>query len=259
MEIFINELSLHGQYPSQETFTKAVTKFVEVFSYIQDKVKSNEMLKDELFITSKALKDETFQQSFERIKNRQLKDAFRGIIFNKLKPKNWQSERLHSPDDLYTAEKCSHQETFVTETSVAEIAERKLQRPQKRFLLINFIESQFNDCGCFDVKKDGHKLIIELDCIETKEALKLWLDLPTKANLTGITAGGINNLIILKQTHIFFKRVDTPKILGEQLHIHLNDTNKSALNLDGSWKHGNCEIPIEAKEILVGWGFTMPT
>lgn len=177
MEIFINELSLHGQYPSQETFTTAVTKFVEVFSYIQDKVKSNEIFKNELFIDSKALKDEVFKQSFENIKNPQLKVAFKGIIFNKLNPKNWQSERLHSPDVLYTSEKCTHHEKFVTETSVAEIAERKLQRPQKRFLLINFIESQFNDCGCFDVNKDGHEYVIELDCIENKEALKLWLDL----------------------------------------------------------------------------------
>jgi hypothetical protein len=259
MEIFINELSLHGQYPSQETFTTAVTKFVEVFSYIQDKVKSSEIFKDELFIDSRALKDEVFQQSFENIKNPQLKVAFKGILFNKLKPKNWQSERLHSPEVLYTSEKCTYQETFVTETSVAEIAERKLQKPQKRFLLINFIESQFNDCVCFNVNKDGHGFVIELDCVENKESLKLWLDLPTKRDLVGVTAGGINNLIELKQTHIFFKRVDTPKIFGEQMHIHLNDKNKSALNLDGSWKHGKCEIPTEAKEILIGWGFTLPT
>jgi hypothetical protein len=178
MEIFINELSLHGQYPSQETFTTAVTKFVEVFSYIQDKVKSNEIFKDELFIDSKALKDEVFKQSFENIKNPQLKVAFKGIIFNKLNPKNWQSERLHSPEVLYTSEKCTYQETFVTETSVAEIAERKLQKPQNRFLLINFIESQFNDCFCFNVNKDGHGFVIELDCVENKEALELWLDLP---------------------------------------------------------------------------------
>lgn len=176
MEIFINELSLHGQYPSQESFTQAVTQFVEVFSFIQGKVQNQEMFKDELFITKQALTNEIFQQSFERIKNVQLKIAFRGIIFNKLNPKNWQNERLHSPETLYTSEKCIAQDTLVTDTSVAEIAERKLQRPQKRYILINFIESQFNDCGNFEVSKED-ECTIELDCIETKEALEKWFNL----------------------------------------------------------------------------------
>ena len=57
MEIFINELSLHGQYPSQETFTQAVTQFVEIFSYIQSKVQNKELFKDELFITKQALQN----------------------------------------------------------------------------------------------------------------------------------------------------------------------------------------------------------
>ena len=32
------------------------------------------------------------------------------------------------------------------------------------------------------------------------------------------------------------ERVDTGKILGEQTHVHFDDG--SALNLDGTWKHG---------------------
>lgn len=177
MEIFINELSLHGQYPSQEIFTQAVTQFVEIFSLIQDKIQNKEMFKDEFFITKNALKEESFQQSFDRIKNIQLKNAFRGIIFNKLNPINWQTEQLHSSEIIYTSETCTAQDKFVTETSVAEIAERKLQRPNKRYVLINFIQSQFNDCGCFEVTKEDVD-IIELECIETKEALEKWLDLP---------------------------------------------------------------------------------
>lgn len=255
MEIFINELSLHGQYPSQETFTQAVKQFVEVFSYVQDKVKSNEIFKDEFFADREALLSETFKQSFGRISNPQLKEAFRGIIFNKLNPKNWQTERLHSSEVWYFSEKCAVQDDIVNETSVAEIAERKLKRPHKRFLLINFNESKFKGCDCFDVSKEGEKNIIELECIETKDALIKWLDLRTISDLTGISANRINDLIHRKLTHTFFKRVDTSKIKGEQMHIHFNDDDESALNVDGSWKHGKCDIPTEAKQLLVDWGF----
>ena len=133
MEIFINELSLHGQYPSQETFTQSVVQFVEVFSFVQDKVKGGELFKDDLFVSRKALSQETFLRSFERIKNVQLKIAFRGIIFNKLNPKDWRSVRLHLADVLYTSEICLAQDTFVTDTSVAEIAERKLNNAYKKY------------------------------------------------------------------------------------------------------------------------------
>lgn len=255
MEIFINELSLHGQYPSQDTFTQAVMQFVEVFSLIQDKVKTSEIYKDELFVTQTALTNETFLQSFERIKNSNLKEAFRRILFNRLKPKDWQIERLHSSDILYISQKCVAQDTFVTDSSVAEIAERKLQRPHKRFLLINFNESQFKGCDNFDVTKEDEENAIELDCIETKDALIKWLDLRAISDLTGISANRINDLISKKLTHTFFKRVDTSKIKGEQMHIHFNDKAESALNVDGTWKHGSCEIPTEAKQILIGWGF----
>jgi hypothetical protein len=183
MEIFINELSLHGQYPSQETFTQAVKQFVEVFSCVQEKVKSKEIFKDEFFADREALISETFKQSFGRITNPQLKDAFRGIIFNKLNPKNWQTERVHSSDDWYNSEKCVVQGEFVTDTSVAEIAERKLQKPNKRFLLINFKESQFKNCDSFEVNKE-EKTVIQLECIETKDALIKWLDLPISIDLT---------------------------------------------------------------------------
>ena len=132
---------------------------------------------DELFITKQALQNETFVQSFERIKDVQLKIAFRGIIFNKLNPKTWQNERLHAPNTLYSSEICLAQDKLVTDTSVAEIAERKLQNPQKRFMLINFMLSQFCDCHCFEVNKEEN-ITIELECIETTEALKIWLNLP---------------------------------------------------------------------------------
>ena len=209
MEIFINELSLHGQYPSQETFTQSVVQFVEVFSFVQDKVKGGELFKDDLFITQKALLQETFLQSFERIKDVPLKIAFRSIIFNKLNPRDWRSERLHLSAVLYTSETCLVQDKFVTDTSVAEIAERKLNNSDKKYLLINFNQSQFTNCSTFEVIKE-EKEVIELDCIETKDALEKWLDIPIEPLdifLRNTTRFSRTNLIFQGKT--IFKETQT--------------------------------------------------
>jgi hypothetical protein len=50
------------------------------------------------------------------------------------------------------------------------------------------------------------------------------------------------------------ERVDTGKIRGEQTHVHLDDG--SALNVDGTWKHGGRKLTIDEKEWLRGHGWT---
>ncbi len=52
------------------------------------------------------------------------------------------------------------------------------------------------------------------------------------------------------------KRVDTGKITGEQTHVHFKDG--SALNKDGSWKHGQSHLSNEAKKWLTDNGWTLP-
>ncbi|WP_425147461.1 polymorphic toxin-type HINT domain-containing protein [Deinococcus sp.] len=54
-------------------------------------------------------------------------------------------------------------------------------------------------------------------------------------------------------------RVDTPKIPGEQLHIHFSDD--SALNIDGTWKHLGSSFSGLTKaqsEFLSQNGWTLP-
>lgn len=75
----------------------------------------------------------------------------------------------------------------------------------------------------------------------------------------------IDSLIKNKRVPTFFKRLDVPTLnpVGsvqhhELIHIHFNDDDKSALNIDGTWKHGSCIIPAAACEYLVRWGFILP-
>ena len=78
-------------------------------------------------------------------------------------------------------------------------------------------------------------------------------------------ANNINTQIRRHQTHRIFKRLDIPHIVengvflhGEQIQMHFNDRDESALNIDGTWKHGGFKIPREAHEILEEWGFLLP-
>ncbi|MBF0548730.1 MAG: RHS repeat-associated core domain-containing protein, partial [Candidatus Riflebacteria bacterium] len=50
-------------------------------------------------------------------------------------------------------------------------------------------------------------------------------------------------------------RADSGKIPGEQDHIHFNDG--SAINIDGSWKHGSRNLTNEEKKFLKKFGFNV--
>jgi RHS repeat-associated protein len=54
------------------------------------------------------------------------------------------------------------------------------------------------------------------------------------------------------------KRVDAGKVKGEQDHVHFNDKNKSALNRNGTWKHGAAKLTRKTLEWLGGHGWTLP-
>jgi hypothetical protein len=58
MEFFINELSLEGQFYSDRTFEGAVVSFIEIFSYIREKIKEKKIYKDSLFANRTAIKNE---------------------------------------------------------------------------------------------------------------------------------------------------------------------------------------------------------
>lgn len=72
-----------------------------------------------------------------------------------------------------------------------------------------------------------------------------------------------NSLIRKGNVPNFIDRLDPPhtdpqgQILHEEkIHVHFN--NDSSLNIDGTWKHGQCDIPDNICNILILWGFKLP-
>ncbi len=81
-----------------------------------------------------------------------------------------------------------------------------------------------------------------------------------------VSANQINYQIKQSVFHSLFDRIDIPKessgegkLHGEQIHIHFYDSKLSALNIDGTWKHGGFILPVDVEEQLIEWGFLLPT
>jgi hypothetical protein len=171
MEIFINELSLKGQFDDINQLETAITRFNEIFTATKA---ANQLFSTDykFLLNSKAIKEFLFSQFINRIdKDESLK--FKRIVVNQAI--NWQDEehKKHSDKDVFFCEVINE---FVNNTTIAEAAERRLiDTPSVKRLIVNFIQSDFKTPVCI-IKNEEHS--IEIDCVETKEAFDKWLDLP---------------------------------------------------------------------------------
>jgi RHS repeat-associated protein len=66
----------------------------------------------------------------------------------------------------------------------------------------------------------------------------------------------VNTAIKKGQAPKTIKRADTGKIFGEKDHVHFTDD--SALNIDGTWKHGGRPLSNAEKTFLNEHGWTLP-
>jgi len=188
MEIFINEISLEGQYFKKTEFEKAIKTFRDIFRVIERDVKGKKLYKDsQVLINREAINGFIFQASLNKV-NRELREALRRVVFNKLHPKEWRDEQVHSVTDYFDYVTTT-ESLDVRNTSLAEVTERNLQNKETTYLLINFTNSSFKLVHpdipkCFlipIVKNNDENNPINLDCLDEKSALENWLKV--KVNL----------------------------------------------------------------------------
>lgn len=173
MEVFINELSLHEQLHDRQDFKEALKIFFSVFALLNQKGVERQIFKsNELLVRYNAVKNEPFLASLNTVPDKSLDRAIRNILFNKLNTKDWQPQQKHCSDDLFTLE---DKEEIVTDTSMAELAERKILEAQLIGMLVNFPRSRFANCSSALVIKNEEDHI-DLDCVEDKASLNNWLE-----------------------------------------------------------------------------------
>jgi hypothetical protein len=193
MEIFINEVSLEGQYTSELEFVSAIKDFIEIFKLLNKKTNNKQVYKEDskLFVNYNAIRESNFSASLNIIKDKSLKQAFVEIVFNKQNPKEWRKEQLHCPNDLFDY---LNNETSknVTDTSLAEVSERSLRNKDSIYLVINFKSSTFNllhpdikECCIIPIIKNNDETQpIKLDGIDSHSALQNWLEVKLSLSRT---------------------------------------------------------------------------
>ncbi len=87
-----------------------------------------------------------------------------------IKAKNWRVEKIHIDNDYFY---CNILQDVITDTTLAEVAERNLQL-DKENIVVNFINSVYQNCKEVDVFKNDEKYIkpIKIYCIENIKAFE---------------------------------------------------------------------------------------
>ena len=188
MEIFINEYSLTGQYYDKEEFETSLKTLDLIFRLINEIVKSeNKQIFGDIsiFVDYKAIQGSNFFAAFKN-SNPQIRKQFRENVFVISGAKNWDSEQVHSYEDKFFYSSSDEDVHNVSNTSIAEVTERKLQNPNNNYLLVNFINSIFcvgnfqhpDIRECFSipiVKNNSEEFPVKLDCLDNKFAIENWL------------------------------------------------------------------------------------
>jgi hypothetical protein len=169
MEIFINELSLKGQFDDINQLETAITRFNELFSATKT---AHQLLSSQYLFNHRAIRASFLSEFINKIDKDQ-SSKFKRVVFNQALDWRDAAHRKHSNDDLFF---CEVIDDIVTDTTIAEAAERQLlDTPSVKRLIVNFIDSDFKTTICI-VKNEAHP--INIDCVETKEELEKWLSLP---------------------------------------------------------------------------------
>lgn len=163
MQVFINEKSLQGQY-SVENVDQGIRTFLSVLTLLDTLGVKGTIFKSTFLFNEQAIKDIHLNAILPS--NGDLLNAF---LLNLKGAAKWESERLHSTDDNF-----AWKEDDVSGTSVAEVAERKLQNNMLAGGLLNFSGSTYASQQQIEIIKNAENNV-ELDCLYNKETLILWL------------------------------------------------------------------------------------
>ena len=226
IEIFINELSLEGQYQTIEEFEKSVLIFNSLIQSIREKIRNNPIFyldQDEITFYL-AIKNFPFEQSLNNLRDKNIKTAFFNTIYNKNNPKNWRKEQQHSPEHKF-----KYFQQDVTDTSLAEVAERKLQNENNIYLVVNFQNSSFNHphadiqaCCLVSVVKNT-TIKIEIDGLDNQKGLHHWISLKFPTYSDNSTYTPRDHQTILDDKKRF--RKNSKMFQGRNIYVELSTGN----------------------------------
>ncbi|MDV3951731.1 hypothetical protein CMT77_05815 [Elizabethkingia anophelis] len=238
MQIFINETSLHGQYAHPVHFFESLDVFVSTIKRISELKNDKNVLRSDTFYYYTGVNDISFEGLLKQ--NTSLAWTFRENL-QKLNPKSWEKQKIHDASSSYEFNK-----EPLTGTTVAEIAERKLQDKTIKGVLINFIESKYGNNPNIDIVKDNTDTI-RVDCAMTPESIESWLITNGIINLdeiynekSGIAPADYQTVL---KDNTKFEKTTYPKNNGRIVYRRIG-TNELWV-VDSAIKHAGAKAHIE--------------
>lgn len=163
MQVFINEKSLHGQF-TVHTVENAIRTFINTIQTINDYRLDSRVFTTQYFFNFNAINGVHLNSTLEA--NKELKNTFFQNIRGASK---WEDQRLHSNTSSYVSNEINY-----VDSSIGELAERKIQNGDLKGFLLNFKLSIFDDSVQIDVLKDG-AVNVSLDCTKDEDSIMDWL------------------------------------------------------------------------------------
>ncbi len=170
MQIFVNECSIHEQFYEQTRFEFALRQFFSVLNSLNKARTETRLYQVHDFRFYKAVYGEFLVSSLNNIRDKSLKVAVNNILSNKLNALDWMKDRVHSPDDIFECD-----DELVTDTSMAEVAERLQSGITELGLLINFPQSKFDGMTSLTINKNEETSTI-VDCVNQRIEFESWLE-----------------------------------------------------------------------------------
>lgn len=176
LQAFINEKSLQGQF-KPENVELAIRTFIGLLSTLQQVNDQGQVFKSSLFFNEQAISGEHLDSTLS-----ENGDLHKGFLNNLKSAQKWDNEQMHDPEIFYT-----WNNDILTGTSVAEIAERKMQNSDQPFLLVNFIGSTYSTKSEIKIDKEiqtsaeGTDSVntdsVNIDCSHDETSILSWLKL----------------------------------------------------------------------------------
>lgn len=185
MHIFVNEGSFHGQFETRQQFQAAMTRFLGLVEAARGALVRNggRMWRSEQLKFASALSGETLQQSLYHVSGKELMESFMTVVYDRANPAPWEPERLHDDNALYLlplsppakeGDVSLVEGETVNNTSVAELAERRLRTPDLAGGLIGLEQSRYFAAAAVHVLKVEHARVVLCSWCKVTD-LKEWL------------------------------------------------------------------------------------
>lgn len=166
MQIFINETSLSAQFCDKTLFFDALKLFLSSVKRISEIKNNKDVFKSNYFFYYTGVKD-TYLETLLK-ENPSLNSVFVQNM-QQLNPKSWEKQKNHEDHSTYEYLKKNY-----TGTSVAELAERRIQDSNLLGFLLNFKDSQFGNISKIQIVKNKINEV-DLDCVITPDSIDTWL------------------------------------------------------------------------------------